>query len=80
MSRDMSVMKTAKFLIYTKFESQMPAHLSQSTIAGSLLIDSANSEEEAKEKIREYEERSAACSVSRGHSSYVFVANDPTWW
>ena len=49
MSRDMSVMKTAKFLIYTKFESQMPAHLSQSTIAGSLLIDSAESEEEAKD-------------------------------
>lgn len=69
---------TAKFLIYSKFESKMPAELSQSTVAGSLLIDSALTEDEAKEKIRVYE-RSAAAAVSRGHS-YVYIANQPEWW
>ena len=78
MSRDMITMKVAKFLIYSKFESK--ASLSESTIAGSLLIDSAESEDEAKEKIRVYEERSASCSVSRGHSSYVYISNRPEWW
>jgi hypothetical protein len=46
---------------------------------GSLLIDSAESEEEAKEKIHLYEERSAT-SVSRGHSSYIYVQNNANWW
>jgi hypothetical protein len=48
----MSAYANAKFLIYSKFESQMPPQLSLSTIAGSLRIDSALTEEEAKEKIR----------------------------
>ena len=67
----------AKFLIYSKFES---APELKSVIAGSIIIDSADSEEEAKEKVRVYQERSAACAVSRGHSSYVYIANDPEWW
>lgn len=76
----MSAYATAKFLIYSKFESQMPPELSKSTIAGSIIVDSADSEEEAKEKVRVYEQRSAACAVSRGHSSYIYIANDPNWW
>jgi len=74
----MSAYANAKFLIYSKFES-VP-QLSLSTIAGSLLIDSADSEDEAKEKIRVYEQRLASCAVSRGHSSYVYIANNPEWW
>lgn len=74
----MSAYANAKFLIYSKFESKMPADISKSTVAGSLLIDSADSEEEAKEKIRVYEERSAACAVSP--HSYVYIANHPEWW
>ena len=80
MSRDKPAFKNAKFLIYTKFESKMPPKLSESTIAGSLLIDSALTEEEAKEKISVYEERSDNCAISRGHSSYVCIANRPEWW
>jgi hypothetical protein len=74
----MSEYATAKFLIYSKFESA--PELNKSVIAGSVIIDSALTEEEAKEKIRVYQERSAACAVSRGHSSYVYIANDPEWW
>jgi len=74
----MSAYATAKFLIYSKFESQMPPELSLSTIAGSLLIDSADSEDEAKEKIRVYQERSASGAVSP--HSYVYIANHPEWW
>lgn len=76
MSRDTSAMKNAKFLIYSKFESFVEL---KSTIAGSLLIDSALTEEEAKEKISIYQERSAKCA-SRGHSSYVYIDNQPEWW
>lgn len=74
----MSSYATAKFLIYSKFESKVPPELSRSTIAGSLLIDSAESAEEAKEKIRVYEERSAACAISP--HSYVYIVNQPEWW
>jgi hypothetical protein len=74
----MSAYANAKFLIYSKFESQMPPHLSLSTIAGSLLIDSADSDEEAKEKIRVYQERSASCAVSP--PSYVYITHNPEWW
>ena len=76
----MSKYANAKFLIYSKFESQMPPHLSQSTVAGSLLIDSADTEDEAKEKVSVYEKRSAGCAVSRGHSSYTYIVNKPEWW
>ena len=69
----------AKFLIYSKFESKMPPEISQSTVAGSLLIDSALTEDEAKEKIRVYEARSTACALSRDHS-YVYIVNQPEWW
>lgn len=69
----------AKFLIYSKFES-IPNEQRASTIAGSVLIDCASTIEEAEEKIRVYEGRSASCSVSRGHSSYVCVPNRPEWW
>ena len=44
-------------------------------MANSVIIDSAESEEEAKEKIRVYEEKSNACAVSRGHSSYRYLPN-----
>jgi hypothetical protein len=71
----MSAYANAKFLIYSKFET-VP-ELTKSTIAGSLLIDSALTEEEAKEKLRVYQERSA-CAISP--HSYVYIANQPEWW
>jgi hypothetical protein len=74
----MSAYSNAKFLIYSKFET-VP-ELNKSVIAGSLLIDSALTEEEAKEKLRLYQERSASCAISRGHSSYIYIANQPEWW
>ncbi len=62
-----------KFLIYSMFTVHgTPAEWK---MANSVIIDSAESEEEAKEKIRVYEEKSNACAVSRGHSSYRYLPN-----
>jgi len=43
------------------------------TMANSVIIDSAATEDEAKEKIRIFKERSDACAISRGHSFYRYL-------
>lgn len=61
-----------KFLIYSMFVSNEVVHW---TMASSVIIDSAESEDEAMEKIRVFKERSDSCSVSRGHSVYRYLPN-----
>ena len=63
-----------KFLIYTTFN--LHGGPVEWKMANSVIIDSAETEEEAKEKIRVYEERSNACATSRGHSSYRYLLNE----
>jgi len=55
------------YLIYTMFGEK------EWKMANSVIIDSAQTEEEAKEKIRVFQERSDACAVSRGHSLYRYL-------
>ena len=65
------------FLIYCCFESKMPAHLSSSTVGGSLLLDRAVTEEEAVEKVAMYQKRAETPS---GTHLYIYIKNQPQWW
>ena len=79
-----SMYKTANFLIYSYFESQMPVAMGGSTIGGSLLIDSALTEEEANEKITMYKARGEDFQdrfpLSKQKTQYCFIKNDMNWW
>ena len=69
-------MRNAKYHIHTIFETKMPAYLkSQSVISGSLLIDSALTEEEVKDKVAMYKARSTEEGVR-----YVYSENRAEWY
>jgi hypothetical protein len=70
----------AKFLIYNCWEKDKPYK-----IAGSLLLDGAFTEEDAKEKIEvykirhgEFEAKFPCAYPSRTH--FTYITNRPEWW
>ena len=68
----------AKFLIYNSWESDAPYK-----IGGSLLLDSAFTEEEAKEKIEVYKARHddfEAKFPSSTRTRFIYIVNRPEWW
>ena len=78
--------KTDKFLIYSCFSSKMPADMGGSTISGDLIVGSANTEEEAMQKIevlkerkRDFNEKFPSLNTNR-QSHFVFIKNQPEWW
>ena len=78
--------KTDKFLIYSCFSSKMPIGMGGSIISGSLIVGSANTTEEAEQKIevlkerkRDFNEKFPSLNKDR-ESHYVFIENQPEWW
>jgi hypothetical protein len=76
---------TSKYLIYTCFESKRTEH--ESTIAGNLLLDHADTLEEAEEKVQMYKQRGneydAKIDSREYYSSktrYIHIENRPEWW
>jgi len=77
---------TSKYLIYTCFETKRSPD--ESTIAGSLLLDCANTEKEAEEKVEMYKERKASYNANYDRydtayhksSRFIYIANNPDWW
>ena len=71
----------AKFLIYNCWETDKPYK-----IAGSLLLDGAFTEEEAKEKINLYKGRhddyNATFPMLRDETRtrFTYITNQPEWW
>jgi len=68
----------SSFLIYSMFETT-------SRIGGSLLVDCAITEQEAQEKVRILEERSAAFdleypSLVDGTKRITYIKNKQEWW
>ena len=70
---------TAKYLIHNSF-------MTAQRIGGSLLLESARTEEEAQEKIAMYTARAATFRQSflvfdEGDvSHYTYILNKPEWW
>lgn len=84
---DLGFCKKDKYLIYSQFSSKMPAHLGGSTVGGSLLLCSANTPEEAQEKInilverkRDFNNRVPYPSTNERESGFVYIENNPDWW
>jgi hypothetical protein len=68
----------AKFLIYNSWEIDEPYKL-----GGSLLLDGAFTEEEAKEKIELHKGRSDefhAKFPSNTRRRFTYIINRPEWW
>jgi hypothetical protein len=69
----------ANFLIYVKWET--PFHLTPSKICGSLLLDSALSESEAKEKVISYKYNYDNCNyIDSRIYSVIYIRNQKHWW
>jgi phosphatidylinositol kinase/protein kinase (PI-3 family) len=68
----------AKFLIYNRWEADR--------VAGSLLLDYAFTEEEAKEKIHLYKTISDYFNAKfpllsdKTKSCFIYITNRPEWW
>jgi hypothetical protein len=72
---------TSKYLIYGCFESK--ASVSESKICGSILLDYAETEDEANEKIAMYKARSYNFDrtvTSSSTSRYTYILNRSEWW
>lgn len=77
---------TSKYLIYNCFETKRSPN--DSTIAGSLLLDGANTVKEAEEKMEMYKSRSASYDEQYGKydtayhksSRFTYIVNKPEWW
>ena len=72
---------TSQFLIYTCFNTK--SSVSDSIIGGSLLVDHADTEQEATEKVAMYKARGdefAAKFPSPDKSRYIFIKNKSEWW
>ena len=71
----------AKFLIYNRWEKDTPYKL-----AGSLLLDCAFTEEEAKDKVELYKGRhiefNAKFPILRDETRtrFIYITNQPEWW
>jgi hypothetical protein len=72
---------TSQFLIYSCFEAK--SSVSESIIGGSLLIDHADTEQEAAEKVALYKARGddfAEKFPSSDKRRYIFIKNQKEWW
>ena len=72
---------TSKYLIYTCFETK--SSVSESIIGGSLLLDHADTEQEAVEKVAMYTVRGddfAEKFPSSDKRRYIFIKNQSEWW
>ena len=74
----------AKFLIYTCWENSFKEGIIKSTIAGSLLLDGAFNEEEAKQKVTLYKERhdefNSKYPCADTKTRFTYIINNPDWW
>ena len=74
----------AKFLIYTCWENGFLNDGIKSTIAGSLLLDGAFNEEEAKQKVILYKDRhdefNSKYPCSDTKTRFTYIVNNPDWW
>ena len=76
----------SNYLIYVYFETKRTEQ--ESTIAGRLLLDHANTIEEANEKINMYKQRANECDVKYNFCAnyalntrrYVSIENKSYWW
>jgi hypothetical protein len=64
----------AKFLIYTSWEIDIPYK-----IAGSLLLNGALTEEEAKEKVEIYKARHYEYDIIY-RTKFIYIVNKAEWW
>jgi hypothetical protein len=73
------VYAASKYLIYTNWETH---RVGQSTIAGSLLLDCANTKEEAETKRALYEARGreSPWKSPETTSQYIYIDNRAEWW
>lgn len=69
----------SKFLIYACWSTHRPE---ESTISGSLLLDSALTVEEAQEKTVMYKERAESYGAGDPHTTrrYIYINNRREWW
>ena len=69
----------AKFLIYNCWESNIPYK-----VAGSLLLDCAITEDEAKEKLELYKSRhdhfETKIPSSNTRTCFIYIVNQADWW
>lgn len=64
----------AEYLIYSTFETKFS--MSDSTIAGSLLIDSAMTMDEVTQKVEVYN----STLNDKSTSKIIYIANKKHWW
>jgi hypothetical protein len=77
---------TAKYLIYTCFDTKRSP--TESTIAGSLLLDGAKTIQEAEEKVELYRSRGVEYDAQYAQydtayhksSRYIYIENKAEWW
>jgi hypothetical protein len=73
----------AKFLIYNCWEKDYLEDGTKS-IAGSLLLDSAFNEEEAKQKVTLYKDRhdeyNSKYPSDNTKTRFTYIVNNPDWW
>jgi hypothetical protein len=72
----------AKFLIYNCWERDVPYK-----VAGSLLLDCAITEDEAKEKLEiykvrhdDFETKFPSSNSSNTRTRFIYIVNQPEWW
>lgn len=68
----------AKFLVYTCWKKDFPYK-----VAGSLLLDGALTEKEAKEKVELYKLRHGECNTRfplDTKTRFIYIVNDPDLW
>ena len=69
---------TSPYLIYSMFEGRNPGI--QSTVCGSVLLDYAQTSEEAAEKCAVYRARNMIPKYTGCTYTYVYIANRDEWW
>jgi hypothetical protein len=69
----------AKFLIYNCWEKDTPYK-----VAGSVLLDCAITEDEAKEKLELYKARhddfESKFPSTNTRTRFIYIVNQPEWW
>jgi len=79
-----SLYASSNYLIYSSFERNMTENKDSSIICGSILIDCAQTEEEANDKIAMYKVRSeqfyTKFPLSKQMSRHHFIKNQKHWW
>jgi hypothetical protein len=80
LATDMSY-ATSEYLVYTCFETK--GSVSESIVGGCLLLDRADTEQEAAEKVALYKARGDEFNAkfpSPDARRYIFIKNQREWW